>query len=151
MPFSALGLSDSTDYLVYEAWTHRFAGIERGTLTLGAIAPAIGAEALCIRARLDRPQIVTTSRHITCGGPDLQDVTWKENELSGVSDIVGGEPYDIVVHEPAGTTFVSGTVEGAARATSNTVAGGLRTIRVAGDASTRIRWRMIYRTTSRSQ
>ncbi len=38
------------------------------------------------------PQVVATSRHITGGGVDLLDVSWKDGVLSGRSRVVGGEP-----------------------------------------------------------
>ena len=65
--FTDLGLADSTDYVVYEAWTHRFRGVHRGVLTLGAIDAAVGAESLCIRERVMHPQVVATSRTSTAG------------------------------------------------------------------------------------
>jgi 5,10-methylenetetrahydromethanopterin reductase len=51
--------------------------------------------------RLDRPQLVATSRHLTGGGVDLLDVDWKDGVLSGRSAVVGGEPYEIFVTEDA--------------------------------------------------
>ena len=144
LAFHELGLSDSVDYLVYEAWTHRFMGAQRGTLTLGAIAPAIGAQSLCIRERLPHPQVVATSRHVTCGASDLHDVQWRDDTLLGTSDLVAGDPYDLVVHEPAGSTFQDVSVV-SARVASTVKAGLIRTIRLTAIDSGRAVWRVRYR------
>ena len=144
LAFHELGLSDSVDYLVYEAWTHRFMGAQRGTLTLGAIAPAIGAQSLCIRERLPHPQVVATSRHVTCGASDLHDVQWRDDTLLGTSDLVAGDAYDLVVHEPAGSTFQDVSVV-RARVASTVKAGLIRTIRLTAIDSGRAVWRVRYR------
>ena len=144
LAFHELGLSDSVDYLVYEAWTHRFMGAQRGTLTLGAIAPAIGAQSLCIRERLPHPQVVATSRHVTCGASDLHDVQWRDDTLLGTSDLVAGDAYDLVVHEPAGSTFHDVSVDGT-RVASTVKAGLIRTIRLTAIDSGRAVWRVRYR------
>ena len=144
LAFHELGLSDSVDYLVYEAWTHRFMGAQRGTLTLGVIAPAIGAQSLCIRERLPHPQVVATSRHVTCGASDLHDVQWRDDTLLGTSDLVAGDAYDLVVHEPAGSTSQDVSVDGA-RVASTVKAGLIRTIRLTAIASGRAVWRVRYR------
>ena len=143
IPFTQLGLADSTNYLVYESWTHRFMGVHRGTLSLRALATPIWAEALCIRAQQPRPQVLATSRHLNCGVADLHDVEWRSGELSGTSDVVAGDPYDIVLHEPPGAIFRRVVAEGA-RVTSTARAGEVRTIRLSSDRSVRTKWRVLY-------
>jgi hypothetical protein len=144
VPFTELGLADSTDYLVFEAWTQGFMGVQRGMLTLGAIDSAIGAESLCLRERLARPQVVATSRHLTCGATDLINVAWGNSTLSGSSDVVDGDPYNLTVREPAGFAFGSVHVDGG-RTVGNTRTGGIRTIRIRADTSRRVAWRLSYR------
>jgi hypothetical protein len=51
---------------------------------------------------LPRPQVVATNRHITGGGVDLIDVAWSDGLLTGISRVVGGDPYEIYLTEPAG-------------------------------------------------
>ena len=45
------------------------------------------------------PQVISTSRHISHGAIDLQDVKWdaEGRVLSGVSKVVGGEAYSLIV------------------------------------------------------
>jgi alpha-galactosidase len=143
LAFHELGLADSTDYLVYEAWTHRFLGVQRGSLTLGAIDAAIGAEAVCIRERVAHPQVLATSRHVTCGALDLHDVDWRDGALRGASDLVAGDPYDVVIHEPADARLRDVVVDGAA-VVSNVKRGAVRTVRLQVSASARVSWRVRY-------
>jgi len=53
----------------------------------------------------DRRLFLATSRHVSCGGPDLEAVAWDTNTLSGESDLVAGDPYVLYLTEPAGYRF----------------------------------------------
>ena len=143
LPMRELGLSDSNDYLVYEAWTHRFDGIARGILALGTIDSTIGAESLCIRERANHPQVVATSRHLTCGAPDLHEVTWADHTLRGASDLVANEPYDVVLYEPDGFRRDQVTALGA-NIVSDRVAGRVRTVRLMATTAKRATWFVQY-------
>lgn len=58
--------------------------------------------------KLNHPQVVGTSRHITQGAVDLVEVVWeaRRNTLSGISNIVKGDPYRIRIHVPHGYRMV---------------------------------------------
>ena len=73
--------------------------------------------------------MLATNRHVTCGGPDLRDVSWKEGVLSGVSELVPGDPYVLYLNEPAGSRFDRVDATGA-RVVSQVVSGSLRIIRL---------------------
>ncbi len=141
--FTDLGLADSTAYIVYEAWTHRFLGVQRHQLALGAIDPAIGAESICIRERVAHPQVIATSRHVTCGATDLQQVAWRDGVLSGTSDLVAGDAYDLIVYEPADARYRDVVAEGA-RVVATTRSGPVRTVRLIADSPRRVAWRVRY-------
>jgi hypothetical protein len=51
-------------------------------LTPGRIDPKYNCQLFCIRKRQAHPQIIATSRHITCGGYDLEEVTWDGTVLT---------------------------------------------------------------------
>jgi hypothetical protein len=57
-----------------------------------------------IREKLDRPQLLSTSRHIGQGAVELTELAWKPGTLAleGVSKLLTGDPYEITVHMPAG-------------------------------------------------
>ncbi len=77
----------------------------RDTLQPVPIDPRFGVQVVCLRPRVAHPQLLATSRHVTCGGPDLRDVSWQDNALSGVSELVAADPYVLYLNEPAGSRF----------------------------------------------
>lgn len=57
---------------------------------------------LSVVKKLDRPVVVSTSRHIAHGAIDLKNVSWDAaaKALSGTSAVAGGEDYSIIVGTP---------------------------------------------------
>lgn len=99
--FVDLGLDPDAEYLVYEYWTRSpIVASKESFLTPAQKKKEV--RVYCIRKKLDRPQILSTSRHITQGGVDLVDVEWNDGVLSGRSRVVGKDPYTLVLHVPAG-------------------------------------------------
>ena len=110
--FGDLGLDPKRRYLVFEFWQKQFVGSFTEAFVPGAL-PAINAQAFIIREAHDRPQLVATSRHITGGGVELLDLSWQDGVLSGRSRLVGGDPYEIYLTEPAGWTIAKMECDGA--------------------------------------
>jgi len=100
--FADLGLDPRKEYFVYEAWSQRLLGSFTGAFAPGRLDPVFRSQALVIRERLPRPQLVATSRHVTAGGVDLLDVRWDGRSLAGRSRLTAGDPYEIVLSEPGG-------------------------------------------------
>jgi len=100
--FADLGLDPAPEYYVFEFWAKRLLGSFSGAFPPGPIDPDFRSQALAIRERKPHPQLIATSRHVTCGGVDLDDVRWKGGTLSGKSRMVAGDPYDIFLTEPEG-------------------------------------------------
>ena len=92
-----IGLDPKKRYTVFEFWERRLLAPDGDSFAPGPIAAAFNSQVFVIRERLPHPQVVATSRHITGGGVDLLDVSWKDGVLSGRSRVVGGEPYEIFV------------------------------------------------------
>ena len=85
-------------YLVYDYWKHQFLGKLVGNITL--TLPAYGSAVFSIRKYTGKKQIVSTSRHISQGGFDLENVWFDENgKLHGRSKVVAGEPYVITIFD----------------------------------------------------
>jgi hypothetical protein len=100
--FADLGLDPGKEYFVFEFWTKRLLGSFVGAFTPGSIDPVFRSQVLAIRERRPYPQVIATSRHVTCGGVDLVEARWQEGMLSGRSLVVAGDPYDIFLTEPEG-------------------------------------------------
>jgi Melibiase len=100
--FADLGLDAQKEYFVFEFWTKRLLGSFSGSFAPGPLDPVFRSQALAIRERKPYPQLLATSRHVTCGGADLDDIRWTDGKLSGRSRVVGGDPYELYLTEPEG-------------------------------------------------
>ena len=98
--FRDLGLGD--DQLVWEFWTRRLVAVHDGGFAAEPLRSR-GTRTYAIRPRLDRPQVLSTSRHISQGGADLITVKWDPatRTLSGRSRVVTGDAYELAIHVPA--------------------------------------------------
>ena len=94
-----LGLSEG-EYLVYDYFKQEFLGIHEGSITV-KVEP-YDTPILCFRKKLDRPQIISTSRHITQGAAEIKETCWDDstNTLCMVSSLVKGDPYIVTVYVP---------------------------------------------------
>ncbi len=139
--FAELGLAPDSSYLVFEFWTKRLLGSFRGSFVPGAPDARYQVQDFCIRGKVARPQVVATSRHVSCGAVDLVDVAWSGDTLSGTSDLVGGDAYDLYLTEPAGFRFVGVSADGA-RVVGTSLAGKLRVVRLSSAHNARVAWRV---------
>ena len=105
-----LGLDPAKRYLAYEFWSDRFLGEINGRLE-PTLDPK-SAWAVALREELDRPQLLSTNRHISQGATDLTNVRWDDASLTLSGDIaaVPGTdfaPFEHVLtfHVPAGYTL----------------------------------------------
>jgi hypothetical protein len=114
--FEDLGLDKEREYFVFEFWTRKLLGAFSGAFPPGEIDPKFNCQIFCIRERRAHPQLLATNRHISGGGVDLVDVTWKDNRLSGRSRLVGEDVYELYVSLPPGYSFDRAECRGAAAA-----------------------------------
>ncbi|MBX7119237.1 MAG: subclass B3 metallo-beta-lactamase, partial [Gemmatimonadaceae bacterium] len=149
LPLAELGLEPGTDYVGFEFWTRRALGVVRDTLHAGAVDPTYQVQAICLRRREAHPQLLATDRHVTCGGPDLEDLTWEDRALAGVSAVVPGAAYRLYLTEPAGWPAPEVAASGATVEASS-LQDGVRVVTFRpstgrGAASVaRVRWRLRY-------
>jgi len=117
--FADFGLDPTKEYLVYEFWSRKFMGSFKGSFN----ASSQKAKTVCIYAiheKLARPQLISTSRHISQGGVDLVAVKWTASSrtLLGKSKVIKGDPYEMVFHVPAGYTVGWCSIDGVTLAPS---------------------------------
>jgi hypothetical protein len=95
----ALGLDPEAEYHLYDFWNDGFLGRMKGTARLEQILRPGEARMISVRACLQRPQVISTDRHLMQGYLDMRDVNWdhENHALSGVSKIVGNDPYRVVL------------------------------------------------------
>lgn len=96
-----LGLAGDA-WLCLDAWNGAL--LHAGSGTLAVEVPPTACRVVTYWPDAGRPQFVGTSRHLTQGADDVERVAWNERTLtlSGVSHVVGGDPYRIRIHVPAG-------------------------------------------------
>ncbi|MBE0594270.1 MAG: alpha-galactosidase [Gemmatimonadales bacterium] len=143
VPFVDLGLTPDVEYHVFEFWTRTYRGLQRDALEPGPIDPSFNAQAFCLRAALPHPQVIATSRHVSCGGWDLLDVAWDGATLRGRSRLVGGDLYVLYLTEPGGYELTSVTADGA-QVVSDELRGTLRHVALRADGNTEVSWTLVY-------
>jgi hypothetical protein len=99
--FVDLGLDPLREYYVFEFWSKKLLGSFQNEFIPGPLDQTYRSQAFCIRERKPHPQLIATSRHITCGGVDLNDLRWDGARLTGRSALVAHDPYIVYLTEPA--------------------------------------------------
>jgi hypothetical protein len=138
-----LGLDPAGTYLAFEFWSKTLLGEVRKELRPGPIDPVFGCQVLCLRPKVEHPQLVATSRHLTGGGPDLLSVAWAADVLSGESEVVGQDPYDLYFNVPSGFRLVTVRCPGA-RVAATERKGNLATVRLLSPASGKLSWQAVF-------
>jgi alpha-galactosidase len=144
LPFRDLGLSEEKEYLVFEFWTKQFKGVFSKQYEPGAIDKKYNCQVLCLREKTNHPQLLATNRHISCGGVDLVNMNWKDNALSGQSEIVPLENYVLYVYEPESRSKPSVECDHA-QLVKSSKEGMMRIIEVKPEPGTKlINWKIQY-------
>jgi hypothetical protein len=104
--FDQLGLEPAQGYLVYDFWDNRFLGLHGERLkVLVRLADCV---VLAVHPATGVPQLVSTSRHVTQGGVDLDEVGWDPaaHELAGTSRLVENDEYVATIYVPREFEFI---------------------------------------------
>lgn len=114
-------LDTTKSYYVYDFWNNEFIGKFKGTQTLCQTLRPGEARMMSVHTATTIPQVISTNRHVMQGYLDLKDVKWDERKktLTGTSEVIGGEPYDIII-AANGRNITSFEVEGG-RGTHQTI------------------------------
>ena len=101
-----LGLDASQEYVVFDFWKERLAGISHGSFQTEL--PVHGTSVLEVHALLDHPQLLGNNRHLT-GAFGIRKQAWTaaSNTLAGTSETVAGALYALFIHVPKGMTLAS--------------------------------------------
>jgi hypothetical protein len=110
----------------------------------GSIDSAYHCQVFCFREKKDHPQILATSRHISCGGVDLQQVEWKANSLKGKSQTVPGEDYTLYIYEPEHSSFKNVITENQVTIQGNEKMGNMRKVVLRSLSGEMMDWEIIY-------
>ncbi len=94
-----LTLERNASYYIYDFWNDKFVGKLSGKETLNQKLRPGEARMLSMHKVLDRPQFISTDRHVMQGYVDLLETNWDaaKSQLTGCSKVVGGEEYKVVI------------------------------------------------------
>jgi hypothetical protein len=139
---NAIGLDPHGSYYAYEFWTDTYLGKLKGTERLGQTLAPGHCAMISVRRVLDRPQVLSTDRHLLQGWVDLEDVKWdaKKKSLQGTAKVIGGETFRIVL-AGNGTELTKVSVDqGTATLESHPASEELRILAINAPETTDVTW-----------
>ena len=95
-----LALDHVKEYYLYDFWNDELTGRLRGDATLSQDLRTGETRMISIHEAEKNPQFISTNRHIMQGYVDMTGYpSWNSSkkELSGISEVVGGETYKITI------------------------------------------------------
>ena len=95
-----LALDFGKEYYLYDFWNDKLIGRLRGDATFSQDLRRGETRMISIHEAEKNPQFLSTNRHIMQGYVDMTRYpSWNisKNELSGISKVVGGEPYRVII------------------------------------------------------
>jgi len=109
--FKDLGLDSSKEYLVYEFWSDKFLGVLKNQIQPEGLAP-YGLQSFAIREKINRPQLVSTNRHLSQGAAEIEMMVWESNSIRGRSRMIVNDKYVMSFYVPDGYKFKAVLVDG---------------------------------------
>jgi hypothetical protein len=95
----SLGHAADGSYYLYDFWNDGFVGEFKGGESISRTLKPHQALTYSLHRKQQRPQFLSTNRHILQGVMDLDEVVWDGNTSSyaGVANVVGGEEFVITL------------------------------------------------------
>jgi alpha-galactosidase len=99
-PLRRLGLDAAKTYLAFDFWKQRLVGEVANELVATVAAGSVTL--LALHEQTGEPKVLSTSRHVTQGAVELEDVRWDAGarSLRGVSTGPPGSAHDVFVYLP---------------------------------------------------
>ncbi|MEW6252033.1 MAG: hypothetical protein AB1716_15445 [Planctomycetota bacterium] len=119
LPISALHLPAGGDYLVFDFWEEKYLGRVHDALDCPALD--VGhCQVLAIRPALDRPQFLSSTRHVSQDAISVRRQAWDaaQRELTLELEGVCGTSESYWIHVPAGYALTDVRTEGFAAVTN---------------------------------
>jgi hypothetical protein len=138
----SLGLDADATYYLHDFWNDEFLGEIPGNGTISRPLNPLQSLVYSLRRKLDRPQVLSTNRHIMQGL--LDPVAWNanDNKLSGTTRVSAGDPIVLTLaangHVPGNTTASSGTIE-------TTREGDLVKLKLASKTTDDVQWSITWK------
>jgi len=139
-----LRLDPTKEYLAYEFWSAKLVGTFKGTFTPRPLDP-YNCDIYSIVEKLDRPVLVSTSRHIRQMAVDIKELAYEAGRrvLRGVSRAVAGDPYQLRIYVPDGFHASRVELSGGLAATMTTD-GALLKVDCTSTTGDDIEWKVFF-------
>ena len=139
-----IGLQADVEYEAFDYWANRQLAATAGRLQV--TVPPRSCRILALRPRADRPQLLSTSRHVTQGIVDMRDERWDQasRALSGLSQILGGEDYELRIVVPRSETWRVAAAEASSGTVRFSQEGELVRVVLTADASGEVAWKITF-------
>ncbi len=122
LSYDYLGLDTTKQYIMYDFWNkkmptrssrYNFRSLMPFDKEMALELAPTSCKIIAIHEKLPHPQVISTNRHLTQGAVDLDDVAWNEKikRLSGISNLVKNDNYQIVITLPEGMEFIEAEVK----------------------------------------
>ena len=99
LPILALSLDPDRDYLVFDFWKEEYVGRVQGEI--GCPPLELGhCQILAVRPALDRPQLLSSTRHISQDAISVKAQSWADDELTLELEGVCGTSETYWIHMP---------------------------------------------------
>ena len=151
------GLVGTSTYHAFDFWGNTPLADFSGAFKIDV--PAESCRIVAVRAAEGRPVLVSTSRHVTQGIVDVTEERWQDATLSGVSQVVERDPYELRIgglQDGPGWKAVAAEVSAADAAAGVTIAlqparageaGWARAVIRGNDANRAVRWSVRFERT----
>jgi hypothetical protein len=98
-----LRLDPDKEYIAYEFWSRQLIGTFKGKFATRPLSP-YDCDIYSIVEKLDRPVLISTSRHVRQMAFDIKDLAYDGGQrmLRGTSRAVAGDPYQLRIYVPDG-------------------------------------------------
>ena len=88
-----LGLDPAKTYYAFDYWDNAPLPSFQGGFQCEV--PATSCRVIAVRADEGHPVLLSTSRHVTQGIVDVTGEVWRDGKLSGTSEVVANDPYEL--------------------------------------------------------
>lgn len=120
-------------FLVWEFWNSKWLGRKISCIEMQV--PPRSVRLVTLQPDMQRPQFLTSDRHITQGGVDLKDQKWQDGRLVAVMKTIGGFPTKVRFSIPEGKSVRQVDVEGAKWTLTNEADGRIAMVDVLSDVT----------------
>jgi hypothetical protein len=139
-----LRLDPNKEYIAYEFWSRQLIGTFKGKFVTRPLSP-YDCDIYSIVEKLDRPVLISTSRHIRQMAFDIKDLAYdgQQRVLRGVSRAVARDPYQLRIYVPDG--FAAKRVELSDGLTPRmAINGSLLTVDYTSSTGKDVEWKVFF-------